>query len=121
MGEHVDLTGEGDEQITVGVDGRGGDATLTLFDENGTEVGTYRVGAVGGGRQEIDVGRFTEELTPGRYRYQLEVTDADGESVDVQTFTRTRVDGVRYGTEGPVLVSGALSIPLANVVEIFAR
>jgi hypothetical protein len=79
------------------------------------------VGPVGGGRQEIQLGDFVEGFVPGRYRYELTVTDGSGAPVAVQTFTRTRIDGLRYGTAGPLLVSGSLEIPLADVVEIIAE
>ena len=110
-----------EQLITVGVEGRGGAGTLTLYDDNGTKVGSYEVGPVGGGRQEIEIGEIGQGLVPGRYRYELTVTGSEGEPVKVQTFTRTRIDGVRYGSAGPLLVSGTLEIPLANIVEVFAE
>ncbi len=121
VGDTVDVTGSGTEKVTVGVDGAGGDAVLTLYDADGTEVGSLSVGPVGGGRQEIELGTLANGLTPGRYRYELTVTDAEGSPVQVQTFTRVRIDGLRYGSQGPVLTAGGLEIPLANVVEIIAQ
>ena len=120
-GDSVFLTGSGDEAITVGVDGLGGTATLTLYDANGTRVGSREVGPVGGGRQEIELDDLADGLDAGRYSYELTVTDAEGVSVGVQAFTRTRIDGVRYGPQGPVLFSGSLEIPLADVVEIISQ
>jgi len=119
-GDLVTVTGEGDEIITVGVEGNGGAGTLTLYDENGVSVGSYPVGPVGGGRQEIELSLTGEDFIPGDYRYELTVTDGD-QPVTVQTLTRARIDGVRYGPTGPVLVSGGLEIPLASVVEIISE
>jgi len=119
-GDTVAVTGGGGEKVTVGVGGKGGTAILTLYDADGTEVGSREVGPVGGGRQEIELGDVADGLAAGRYRYELTVTDSSGESVSVSTFTRTRIDGVRYGPQGPVLFAGSLEIPLANVVEIIA-
>ena len=121
LGDNVALAGTGTERITVGVAGSGGDATLTVYDANGTRVGSRSVGPVGGGRQEIEIGAAGQGLAPGTYRYELTVTGPDGSPVQVQTFQRTRIEGVRYGPSGPVLVSGGVEIPLANVVEIIAE
>ncbi len=120
VGDTVDLTGAANDTVTVAVDG-GGDATLTIYDADGVEVGSREVGPVGGGRQEIEVGTAADGLAPGRYRYELTVTDTQGESVQVQTFARAHVDGLRYTPQGPVLTSGTLEIPLADVVEIIAQ
>lgn len=119
-GDLVTVTGAGDETITVGVEGTGGSGTLTLYDENGVRVGSYPVGPVGGGRQEIELSLTGEDFVPGDYRYELTVTNGD-QPVAVQTLTRARIDGVRYGSSGPVLVSGGLEIPLASVVEIISE
>jgi len=121
IGDTVDVTGAAGESVTVGVAGQGGVATLDIYDANGEKVGSRQVGPVDGGRQEIELGSATDGLAPGRYRYELHVNDLSGEPVQVQTFTRTRVDGLRYGPQGPVLFSGDLEIPLADVVEIIVQ
>ena len=121
LGDRVTVAGTGDEAITVAVDESGGEAVLKLYDTDGTEVGSRSVGPVGGGRQQIELGEAAEGLAPGMYRYELSVTGPNGESVQVRTFTSTRIDGVRYGPLGPVLVSGDLEIPLADVVEIIQQ
>jgi len=120
-GDSVTVDGSGKETVTVGVDGEGGDATLTIYDADGTKVGSREVGAIGGGRQEIELGDAAAGLEPGRYTYELTVTDAAGEPVEVQTFERAAIDGLRYGPQGPVLLSGGLEIPLADVVEITSQ
>lgn len=120
-GSQVQVTGEGDESVTVGVGGTGGNGVLRILDENGMEVGSRELGYVGPGRQEIALGDAADGIGPGRYTYRLEVANDAGEPVDVQTFTRVQIDGVRYGPGGPVLISGTLEIPLGSVVEVFTR
>lgn len=120
-GDAVDVQGTGSDTIVAGVDGDGGLATVHLYAADGTKVGSRVVGTIGGGRQEIELGDLAQGLEPGRYRYELTVTDANGDPVNVQTFMRVTVDGLRYGSQGPVLVSGDLEIPLANVVEIISQ
>lgn len=121
LGDGVRVTGTGDESITVGVDGQGGVATLTLFDADGNRVGSREVGAIGGGRQQIELGEAATGLAPGAYSYELTVTGATGESVQVQTYQRAVVDGLRYGPQGTILLSGDLEIPLADVVELSSQ
>ena len=121
LGDSVEVTGAGSESITVGVDGSGGEATLTIYDADGNEVGSRAVGAIGGGRQQIELGDAAEGLDPGRYTYELTVTDEAGEPVQVQTFQRVAINGLRYGPQGPMLIAGDLEIPLADVVEIIVR
>jgi hypothetical protein len=39
--------------------------------------------------------------------------------VEVQAFTRARIEAVRFGPQGPVLLAGdGLEIPLSTVVEV---
>jgi flagellar basal-body rod modification protein FlgD len=117
-GDQVQITGAVGDKITVGVGGVGGDATLRIYDANGTQVASQSVGPVTGGRQDIDLGAIGQGLAPGTYRYELAVTDAQGAAVQVQTFMHARIDSVRFGPSGPVLVSGGVDIPLSNVVQI---
>jgi flagellar basal-body rod modification protein FlgD len=121
LGNTVDVTGSGGDSITVGVGGIGGSAAVTLYDADGLEVGSLDLGAIGGGRQEIPLDSVTSGLPAGRYTYELTVTNSQGDAVDVQTFMRARVDGVRYGANGPVLFSGTEEISLADVVEIISQ
>jgi flagellar basal-body rod modification protein FlgD len=121
VGQSVEITGSGDESVTIGVGSPGGSATLRIFDENGTEVGMQELGQIGSGRQEIPLGAAAGDLDPGRYTYSVEVVSGAGNPVEVQTFSRVNIDGVRYGTEGPMLISGNLEIPLGSVIEVITR
>jgi flagellar basal-body rod modification protein FlgD len=106
------------ESVTVAVGGNGGTATLKIYDEGGNVIGSRELGAVGPGRQNIPLGDVASGLAPGSYRYGVEVTDAQGTPVPVQSYTTGRVDGIRHGPNGPVLIAGSLEIPLVSVVEI---
>ncbi len=117
LGDTVRVTGTGSDTLTVAVEGAG-EATLTLYDANGVIVGSRDVGPVSAGRQDIDVGDAALGLDPGDYRYELVVRGAQGESLEVETFTRVGIDGLRYGPQGPVLIAGDLEIPLADIIEI---
>lgn len=120
-GNAVTVDGSGTESVTVGVGGTGGNATLTIYDASGNAVGTRDLGAIGGGRQDIQLGDAAKGLDPGQYTYGVTVTDADGNPVKVTTLERATIDGVRYGSQGATLLAGSLEIPLANVVEIISQ
>ena len=120
-GDTVEVRGSGSESVTIGVDGAGGAGVLRILDQDGKEVGTRELGHVGPGRQEIALGEAASGLDPGVYSYEVTVLNEAGGSVEVQTFARVQIDGVRYGPGGPVLISGNLEIPLASVVEVVTR
>ena len=119
VGDSISVTGTGGDTVTVGVEGVG-EATLFLYDASGVLVGSRDVGPVSGGRQDIELGDAAAGLDPGDYRYELVVRGADGGALEVQTFTRAQIDGLRYSPQGPLLIAGTLEIPLSNIVEILA-
>ncbi len=121
LGDGVGVTGSGDETVTVGVGEGGGMAVLRILDDAGNEVGSRELGYLGAGRQEIALGDAAQDLEPGRYRFQVKVVGDTGAPVEVQSFARMQIDGVRYGPGGPVLISGTLEIPLSSVVEVITR
>lgn len=119
FGNGVQVGENGDAVATVDVGGTGGVATITIRDEAGVEVGTLEVPVLPG-RRDIDLGDATGDLDPGWYSYEISVTDGADAPVDTVTYTRGRVDGVRYSANGPLLVIGDQEIPLGNIAELTA-
>jgi flagellar basal-body rod modification protein FlgD len=105
-------------QVTATVGGAGGKAVLKIYDAGGKVVGTRDLGTVGAGKQSFPLGDAVKGLDPGRYRYGIEVVDGEGNPIPVQTFSSGRVEGIRHGPNGPVLIAGNLEIPVISVVEI---
>jgi len=112
----VSSTGEGSVTFTVG--GQGGQATLRLFDASGREVARAELGALPGGRHQVDLSQVASGIAPGKYTYRVDVVDAEGRAVEVTTFTSGIVTGVRHGNDGPVLVVGPFEISLGRVAEV---
>lgn len=104
----------------VGVPGGGGSVVVRFYDAEGREVGSRELGYLTGGRHSVDLGK-ADALPDGAYSYRFEVSDAAGETMPAQTLATLRVDGVRYGEAGPILVSGSLEIPLAAIVEVISK
>jgi len=105
--------------LTVGLGGSG-EGVLRILDARGQVVASGTVGFLEQGKNTLDAGPLLEGLPPGTYSYELEVTDGAGSPVEVRTFTRALIEAVRFGPQGPVLLSaGGLEIPLAAVVEVW--
>jgi flagellar basal-body rod modification protein FlgD len=117
VGNTLDVGEEGKSSIILGVGGEGGEGWVTVYNEDGAEVGRMWASFEEGGRHELEA----FDLDPGRYTYQVELLDEGGSEVEVQTFSRIQINGVRYGPGGPVLTSGDLEIPLSNVVEVLEK
>jgi flagellar basal-body rod modification protein FlgD len=117
-GNGVRVSADAETKVQFAVGGSGGSAVVKLFDASGKEVGSMPVGHLGGGRHTIDITQLGLTAGPGQYTYQVEVTTPAGEAVPTQTYTATRVDGVQYTQNGPVLVCGSQTIALNAVVEI---
>lgn len=122
VGDRVQIGPDADSAVTLGVGGSGGDATLALQDMDGNTILTLDLGEVGPGRQTISLSdhEVVGELPPGTYRYEVQVVGDEG-AVEVETYSNLRIDGVRYGPRGPVLLAGDTEIPLSDVVEIVNR
>ena len=116
--DQVAIGAGGSDAVTVRVGEGGGTATLRIYDSAGNEVGSRALGEIEAGRQTIPLGSAADGLAPGAYRYKVEVTDAAGAPVPVQTYTVGTVDGVRSGLGTPLLTIGPLEIPVLAVVEV---
>jgi flagellar basal-body rod modification protein FlgD len=121
VGNSLDVGEDGPNPIVLGVGGEGGSGYVTIYNEEGSQVGRIPVNFDEGGRHEVEFTGPLKDLEPGRYSYEVELQDGDDSPVSVQTFSRIQINGVRYGPGGPVLMSGDLEIPLSNVVEVLAK
>jgi flagellar basal-body rod modification protein FlgD len=125
-GDKVILTHDSQGQLTGKVTAdlkTSGNATLTLLDKSGKEVGSRSLGHVEAtGRTEFDVGSAAANLTSdGVYQYRIDVTDASGKDVPQHVFTVGKIDGLTYGTDGKAqLLMGPLTIDYSAILQILA-
>lgn len=104
--------------LTVGSSGTG-EGRLRILNAEGQVVASGSVGRIEAGRNAVDATALTEGLPSGIYRYELEVVGTGNRRVEVQTFTHARIEAVRFGPQGPILISGSgLEIALSTVVEV---
>lgn len=104
--------------VTADINANGTSATLQVLDANRHVVGSRDLGAVNAGRQTFDLGGATDGLAPGNYTYAIDVKDASGSPIAVQTYMSGRVDGISSGANGLTLNIGNLTVPYANIVSV---
>lgn len=119
LGNQVQVGGaNGASSVTADIAGAG-TGTLHIYNSAGVEVGTRSLGPVAAGsKQTFALGDATKGLSDGTYTYSIDVKDASGNAVNVQTYMGGRVDGISTSPTGLVLTSGGLIIPYANVVQV---
>jgi flagellar basal-body rod modification protein FlgD len=117
-GDQVVLGPDGATTVTADIGAPGTTATLRILDDDGKTVGSRSLGSVSAGRHSFEIGDAADGLAPGTYHFAIDVTDASGNPITVQTYTVARVDGVASSPNGPILRAGPLEIPLTSVVEI---
>ena len=118
IGNQVQIGGaDGSTGVTANI-ANAGTGTLHIFNSAGVEVGTRSLGTVGSGQQTFDLGDAANGLGSGVYSYSIDVKDASGNAVNVQTYTTGKVDGISSGANGIMLNIGNMAISYGNVVQI---
>jgi flagellar basal-body rod modification protein FlgD len=118
-GNGVQIGGaNGSSSVAVDVAANTKSATLHILDASGKEVGKRDLGALGAGKQTVDIGSAADGLPAGAYTYSVDGADATGNPVAVQTYMTGKIDGISTGTNGIMLTSGLLTIPYVNVTQV---
>ncbi|RMG17020.1 MAG: flagellar hook assembly protein FlgD [Deltaproteobacteria bacterium] len=119
----VELKDGAGTEIGAKLSSKADEVTVTVVDANGTKVRTLRLGAHEAGEVSLvwdgrdDGGNA---LPPGTYTVTVTATTKDGESVDVETVRRARVDGVSFENGYPELIVGEQRFKLSEVLEVLA-
>jgi len=116
-GDGLVISEEGGAEVNFTVGSPGGVGKLRIFDAEGREVAQMEMGFLPGGRHDIRIDDAVGHLEPGNYRFEMSVAGG-GEKVEVTTFTRARVEGVRFTPSGPVLLAAGIEIPLGSVIGL---
>ena len=118
-GNAVQIGGtNGSTSVTANLAGAGATGTLHIFNAAGVEVGKRELGAMAGGKQTFPIGDAAKGLSDGAYTYSIDVKDATGGDVAVQTYTTGKVDGISSGTNGIVLNIGGIVVPYSSVIQV---
>jgi flagellar basal-body rod modification protein FlgD len=102
-------------EVTVDIGDAGGEGKLRVYDESGAEVVTRDLGHLAGGRQTLEI---PDDLGTGTYRYELEVTDGNGDAVPVTRYVAGTVDRVLFHGGQITLSVGGIEIGLGALIEI---
>lgn len=98
-------------------------ATVTVTDESGRVVDTFEIGAHEAGEHEVSWDGLDQDGQPvpeGLYTFSIAATDAEGESVDVQTLVKGIVDEMDYSTGSPRPSVNGASVGLESIRRITA-
>jgi flagellar basal-body rod modification protein FlgD len=96
----------------------GGQGVLTLSNSAGQTVGSYNLGNLPGGPQQV-LSFKTSGVAAGPYNYSVTVTNSSGAVVPVTTYIAGTVSGVDLSSGSPILDIGDLSAPVSNLVQVF--
>ena len=111
--------GEGPPPLLIVGSAGEGVGRLTIRDESGRVVAQGSVGSLRPGRNQLNPSWLFQGLQQGSYTVELEVEGPDGAPVAAQTYTKTQVEAVRFGPQGPILIGlDGVEIPLSSVVEV---
>ena len=96
-------------------------ATVTITGASGRAVKTTTLGALTAGDAKISWdGRDNNGmlLPAGAYSFAVNATSASGAAVTATTYTTGRINGVNLANGTPVLMIGAVSVPLTDVISV---
>ena len=107
--------------LQVDVDEDAASVHVSIYDKNGTFIREFRTGAMAAGQGTIawDAMDYLGGQVPdGQYEFDATAVDANGESVDITTFTSGRVTGVNYKDGQAYLLTENQEIPMGSVVQV---
>jgi flagellar basal-body rod modification protein FlgD len=106
------------------LDGAAASVTVNILDESGTPVRTITLGATEAGRHDIGWdGKDADGATvpDGTYTFEVEATDADGESIGVTQTVSGKVFAFVIDNGTPYLIldsADGLRLPINTVMEV---
>lgn len=97
------------------------EVTVAIYSSDGDLVRTLDMGDAEAGRHWVQWdGKNSSGSTmeAGEYYFEVTATDADGQTLDVETLIKGTVTGVRFEEGNPVILIGNLEIGTGDVVEV---
>ncbi|MFN3134935.1 MAG: flagellar hook assembly protein FlgD [Candidatus Kryptonium sp.] len=94
---------------------------IKILNSSGNVVRTFKLGEKKAGRYDFkwdgkdDLGNY---LPAGNYSVRIEAVDENGKPAVVNTYISGVVEGVRYKTDGAVILIGGVEFSIADIIEI---
>lgn len=115
---------EAGKSLDFGYELKGGanSVEIKIVDMAGNVVKSFKLGERKEGKYSFtwdgkdDSGR---DLPDGNYTIKVEAFDKDGKPVVVNTYVEGIVEGVRYKSDGAVILIGGIEFNIADVIEIW--
>jgi flagellar basal-body rod modification protein FlgD len=122
-GARVSFDGSVPIQLGYELGSTAANATIEIRSSTGAIVRTITVPA-----SQLQQGSHTIEwdgrddrgnaLPSGTYSYVVRATDADGKALSASPLISGRITGIRYTSQGLVVLLGSIEVPIANIVEL---
>ncbi len=121
QGSQVNLAAGGTAQIGYNFPSGANNVQIAIQDSTGRTVRNLSVGVVSAGQGGVTWDGKDDNgsaLAPGVYSFTVNGTMADGSAATVTPLITAVVDGVTMVQGQPVLTSGGVQIPLANLMAV---
>lgn len=129
IGKEVKLDGssfknDGDENVTLGynLSNKANSVTVNIYNEAGVLVKTIENAPKNSGDNKL-IWDFTDNegnsVPEGNYTFKVEATDAESNPISNSTFVLGKIDGVKYTSEGTMLVVNGLEYYISDILEIY--
>lgn len=129
IGKEVKLDGssfknDGDENVTLGynLSNKANSVTVKIYNEAGVLVKTIENAPKNSGDNKL-IWDFTDNegnsVPEGNYTFKVEAADAESNPISNSTFVLGKIDGVKYTSEGTMLVVNGAEYYISDILEIY--
>jgi len=129
IGKEVKLDGnsfknDGDGNVTLGynLSNKANSVSVKIYNEAGVLVKTIENAPKNSGDNKL-IWDFTDNegnsVPEGNYTFKVEATDAESNPISNSTFVLGKIDGVKYTSEGTMLVVNGAEYYISDILEIY--
>lgn len=120
-GNMVQIVDGQSTRLQVNLDQDAASVQVSIYDQKGNFIREFQTGAMAAGQGSIAwnaVDYLGGRAPDGQYQFEATAVDAQGDAVDVTTFTSGRVTGVNFKNGQAYLLTEYQEIPMGNVVQV---